>query len=789
MVTGKITYSGSIFASPLFRRFLVPILLTMLAFSFSVYFYAVPYLKNLVYSLEEKAVKTDLDNIHSLIKANYLAIDAYKNSVTFSHKKQLMNMTLFMETYLKTKYQQVQEGLVSEEEAQWAALEELRNFRYGKNDYVWVADYKGFYLSHPDPTMNMEDFSGVRDVFGNFVLMPLIQQAREKGEGYHTFWWQRLENDLPAEKLAYAKLFPQWEWVIGTGVYLDELETEILMRKEKMIRELHDILKPITIAKTGYLYIFDAWGNIIIHPDSQLENTDMSSWINPESKNRLVDDLKTVSHSASHKISYKWDKVDDKDNFIYGKTDWVTHVEEFDWYVVASVYSDELTESSTLLRNRILFLAIGVVLLSVLIVSILMTRLLNPIRLLSQTASLVESGDLSAKSDIEGDDEIGFLARSFNLMVAQLRSNIQELDKKVLDRTRRLNNANNELLTTVKKLEKHNQQVTMLNNMSEDLQGCHSLQEIYVVLEKSLTLLFQSGSGVLYIVQTNGAECDLKKTVSWGEGDFHSDNFTIGDCKAISKGKSRIVEIQNTLEPCHFVQVEQAGISICIPLLGQNEIHGVVNIVMQNDSEEAASSESSVPIEEWQRLATTISDYLSLAISNMKLQERLQNLSVRDGLTGLFNRRYMEETLSREFSKAERDEYPVGVIMLDVDFFKKFNDTYGHEAGDIVLIELSKLLVKSVRKEDVVCRYGGEEFVVILPGPLEDQSIKRAEIIRSRVEKELKIRYNDHDIRVTISLGAAFYPDHGATPEEVLKAADTALYVAKEEGRNRAVSA
>jgi diguanylate cyclase (GGDEF)-like protein len=149
----------------------------------------------------------------------------------------------------------------------------------------------------------------------------------------------------------------------------------------------------------------------------------------------------------------------------------------------------------------------------------------------------------------------------------------------------------------------------------------------------------------------------------------------------------------------------------------------------------------------------------------------------------------MEETLNREFKLAERSGHPIGVIILDVDFFKKFNDTYGHEAGDIVLVELAKLLSGSVRKGDVVCRYGGEEFVIILPGPPQQAAIERAEIVRARVEKDLRINYQGHNIRVTISLGAAFFPAHGQTPEQVLKAADTALYKAKETGRNRAVEA
>lgn len=780
----KTRQAGSILTSPLFRRFLVPIVLTMLCFAVGVYFYAVPYLKDLVYSLEEKAVKTDLENIQSLIQANALAIDAYKKSVTSAHKRQLKNITLFTETYLKNKFEQVQNGLITEDEAQWSALEELRKFRYGNNDYVWVADFKGFYLSHPDPKMNMEDFSQVRDVFGNFVLAPLIQQAMEKGEGYNSFWWQRLENDLPAEKLAYARIFPQWEWVIGTGVYLDDLEAEILLRKEKMIEELRQILKPITIAKTGYLYIFDSWDNVIIHPDSQLENSDMASWINPVTKNKLSQDLETASHSSAQKLAYKWNRETDKKNYIYDKIDWVTHVPEFDWYVVASVYTEELNESSLLLRNRILILAGGVVFLSIIIVSILMSRLLNPLRRLSATAKLVEAGDLNAQSSVVGDDEIGILAKSFNSMVLQLKGHIEQLDNKVLERTK-------ELTATVGQLEHHNWEVTQLNCMAENLQACHSVDDIYQVIQDSISNLFKQASGVLYINNDNDGKQEFIKIKSWGEPGSQADSFSSRGCKCLQYGKVQLFDIPDATEDkCHLADEELPYKYLCMPLQGQNKVMAIIRLILSERDSESSENEPDVTyLQNLKRLAITVADHLAMALANMKLQERLKGLSVRDGLTGLFNRRYMEETLEREFDSAERDSHPIGVIMLDVDFFKNFNDTYGHEAGDIVLIELANLLVKSVRKGDVVCRYGGEEFVVILPGPPSERAIERAETIRQKVEDELRIKYHEHTFKLTISLGAAFYPEHGSTPEAVLKAADVALYKAKEGGRNMALQA
>jgi len=783
---------GGIYASPLYRRFLVPILLTMLGFAAAVYFVAVPLIKDIVYSLEEKSVETNLNNILSLIESNYYATEAYKKSVIDAHKRELKNIILFTETYLKNKVQQVADGIIGEDQAQWSALEELRQFRYGNNDYVWVADYNGYFLAHPDPKMNMEDFSEVRDVFGNYILTPLIQQALEKEEGYHTYWWQRLDSDLPAEVLAYARLFPEWEWVIGTGAYIDDLETEILVRKEKMIDELRTILKPITIGKTGYMYIFDSWQNIIIHPDPELENSDMSQLVNPVTGNPLAQDLIAVSKTKDHKLLYKWNRPDDPDHYIYDKIDWVKHVNGFDWYIVASVYPDELNATSDHLRNQILLLAAGVIGLSIFLVSIMMGRLLQPIRRLSIVAGKVEDGDLSARCEVRGNDELGFLARSFNSMVRRLRSNIEELDSKVLERTKELNKANEHLTLLVDKLEQSNREITQLNIMAERLQACHGLEETYPVVAESLTALFPQAGGALYLVEEDEIEGDrLVPAITWGDGQDGGETAIKPDsCLALREYRIAVARRPGDEEICSHIFPAERHVSLCLPLYGQSEVIGLIYLEFDKTAGEAPEAcDNDEMIANWQRLATAVTDQLSMALANLRLRERLQRLSVRDGLTGLFNRRYMEETLQREFAAADRTGKPVGLIILDVDFFKKFNDTYGHEAGDLVLKELAAKLSSSVRKSDVVCRFGGEEFVIILPGPPEERALQRAEVIRAAVENDMHIRYHEHVFQVTISLGVAVYPRHGKTPEEVLKAADSALYRAKEQGRNQVRSA
>ncbi|MCG3115016.1 MAG: GGDEF domain-containing protein [Candidatus Manganitrophus sp. SA1] len=187
-----------------------------------------------------------------------------------------------------------------------------------------------------------------------------------------------------------------------------------------------------------------------------------------------------------------------------------------------------------------------------------------------------------------------------------------------------------------------------------------------------------------------------------------------------------------------------------------------------------------------QKLAVTVTEQVALALSNIR---PLRNQAIRDPLTGLFNRRYLEETLEQEISRAERNRQPIGVVMIDIDHFKKYNDTYGHEAGDAVLSELGRFLERNLRGGDTPCRYGGEEFTVLLPGASIENVRLKAERLREEI-KQLNVQHRGRSVgAITLSLGLACFPDHGSTGEALLRAADQALYQAKAAGRDRVMSA
>jgi diguanylate cyclase (GGDEF)-like protein len=221
--------------------------------------------------------------------------------------------------------------------------------------------------------------------------------------------------------------------------------------------------------------------------------------------------------------------------------------------------------------------------------------------------------------------------------------------------------------------------------------------------------------------------------------------------------------------------------AMCVPLTVAGETLGVLHFHLPITA--PVGAEDAIQ----RQLAVAFGEQAALGLANVRLRTVLHEQSIRDPLTGLFNRRYLEETLQRELHRATRDHYPVGVIMLDVDHFKRINDTYGHEAGDAVLRALGTLLLSIVRAGDMACRYGGEEFVLILPSAPLPVLADRAEVIRQAISR-LVIPYHAGDLPpITASLGVSVVADATISVMVALAQADAALYAAKHAGRNQVI--
>jgi diguanylate cyclase (GGDEF)-like protein len=338
-----------------------------------------------------------------------------------------------------------------------------------------------------------------------------------------------------------------------------------------------------------------------------------------------------------------------------------------------------------------------------------------------------------------------------------------------------------DLLSWVAEMEQYNRDITLLNGMSEVVHSCVSSEEVYDVVSRYAAWLFPEQFGALYINSPGEGVYIVSK---WGNTDIEMPHtITVGECWALRRGRPYVVRGNETGRACCQVNTDtRVQFSVCAPLVSQREMLGIFTVY----SETLLSQQEA---DRYERLVTMVADNLSMTISNIRLRESLHQQALHDPLTNLFNRRYLEDALRREEQRARRRGSVVGIIMLDVDHFKHFNDTYGHDGGDALLRVLGQFLRTRMREEHTVCRYGGEEFAIVLPDTTQEHALKWAEAVRTGVESLEVEHYGQPLSNVTTSIGVAVFPTHGDSLGAVLVAADKALYRAKQEGRNRVCSA
>jgi diguanylate cyclase (GGDEF)-like protein/PAS domain S-box-containing protein len=738
------------FSSVLFRKIFFSVLIIILSFSLSIYFFSVPLIKRSVYGIEEASAKTILDNVYELIRSEYLSIEAYRNSALDAHKRQLKNISLLVESFLKVKYRKYQRGILTEEEAKTSALEELRSFRYGSNDYVWISDYDAVLLSHPDPRLHQADYSLVTDKYGKLIVPSVIKIAREKGEGYTSYWWRRLKKEDFIEKLAYSRNFPEWNWVIATGVYIDDVEKEVARRRKKMIEELRQTLRRVPVARTGYLYVFDSQMNMIIHPNPNIEHTNFSDMVNPLTGKSIGKELIRVAHTPDPILFYKWDKPDDKGRYIYEKISWVKYFKEFDWYIASSVYTEELNITSHMLRNRILIVSGVMFLLSLGGSCLFLNKLLIPIRELSDMAMKAKEGDLSVKCRVSGrqGDEIVMLATAFNSMITRLRNNIRDLDMKVSERTRALVRANEQIMQEME--ERLHAEETVRSSRERDQSILESIEDGYFEVDAQGNLIFFNDS--------------LYKNLGYTREELLGTNFREFADEINAKKIFRVFnETYRTGKPVTAFDWEflKKDGSVC---------YVETSVSLITDASGKALG--------FRGIARDVTE-------RKKFERELAYLAYHDSLTGLYNRQAFLEELKRTLIQAKHYEKERTILYIDLDRFKQVNDTYGHEAGDTLLKQVAARLKESVRDTDHVCRFGGDEFAVILNNLIGIEPEQIAQRIRENISKPYCVDGREIDF-ISSSIGISVYPRDGRDVDTLINCADTAMYKAKQE-RNQYV--
>jgi len=346
----------------------------------------------------------------------------------------------------------------------------------------------------------------------------------------------------------------------------------------------------------------------------------------------------------------------------------------------------------------------------------------------------------------------------------------QEMWEKDLAR-RTLDEQNEEMMQTLKE---RSQRATLLAKMGELLQSCKTREEVFTAALGFAPRIFPSRRGAVALF--NPSHNVVEVAGQWDDCQLPVTSFEPESCWALRTGHPHLVLASDTTARCgHAAGVESTY--LCVPILAQGEALGILHIQATDQDPSLGEAELS--------FKTTFAAQVGLSVANIRLREALRAQSTKDPLTGLYNRRYLQEMLDREIRRAIRSEQALGILMLDLDHFKKFNDTFGHEAGDAVLRETGSFLVRSIRAEDFVCRYGGEEFVVVLPTADLRAAEARAQRIRAKL-RDLVIMHNGRSLGlITASIGVAALPHHGTSEKELLQAADAALYRAKREGRDR----
>lgn len=335
-------------------------------------------------------------------------------------------------------------------------------------------------------------------------------------------------------------------------------------------------------------------------------------------------------------------------------------------------------------------------------------------------------------------------------------------------------------------VRQRNRELAILNEMGNFLQECRTEKETYGVIVSVCKDLFPSDSGGLYIA--DDSQTLFHMMASWGNSPPKSQAFGPDECWTLHYGKARLVKAPEPEPLCPHLCSSPDNGYLCIPIDTLDRTLGVLHLSFGQRDSSHSDGEYRHLLELKRLIITRVIEQYALSLANLRLRETLRIESIRDPLTDLYNRRYMEESLEREARRARRNHASIGIMMLDIDHFKLFNDTHGHKVGDVVLRELGALLQENIRGADIACRYGGEEFLLILPDTTLEIAKRRAEQLLSQVGA-LNISYQSKNFHITVSIGVSVLSEHSPGVQDVITAADKALYQAKEQGRNQVVLA
>ena len=350
-----------------------------------------------------------------------------------------------------------------------------------------------------------------------------------------------------------------------------------------------------------------------------------------------------------------------------------------------------------------------------------------------------------------------------------------QLEDRVQERTCKLSQAIDALKTRANEL-------IILNKMSASLNECRQESDTHEVIQNVCESLFPNDSGFIAFALESSLLPEI--IVRWNL-DHEIVMTNLSDCQCFNTSQKKRITSQEITDICCPFKTEDSSNAICIPLTAQDKTIGIFHLQFKSETNSSEENELQRLFQAREEIAVRMAEQYALSVANLRLQEKLRMESIVDPLTKLYNRRYLEKSLERESNRCKRRNKNLGVIMLDIDHFKSFNDQYGHKLGDNVLSKLGAFLKQVVRKEDIACRYGGEEFMLIMPETSLKTTTERAKHICDNIQQNLKVDYKDLILSITASLGVAALDEHGPDTAKMIAMADDALYQAKKNGRNQ----
>ncbi len=517
-----------------------------------------------------------------------------------------------------------------------------------------------------------------------------------------------------------------------------------VLAAEVSLFELQKFILDTKVGKGGYAYVADSEGNVIAHPIL----SHAIGGLNINNIPNLKGFLGVYSEpDRFHHFIYR----NTKGELVFGSA---TGIKEMGWIIGVSQPVSEVFRHEI---NTIIFFTIGLIFIIVLIFILARryaSKVAQPIMQLYNATDKIGAGNLGETVYIKTGDEIEELAEKFNLMSAKLKNSYEEMEQKIDERTR-------EVVTLF----------SFTSAVSKDIE----LEKILRTAGDELSFMLDMSGYVFYTKSSEKYEIKLFKGIEQTEAQKLFNLLTDEEKKAIFDHNTPV--IYNKLETAILCDKGQVGASGFFPIVHIGDILGI--FVIFNVKNNCISDSTKYLID-------TCMLQLGTAIKNALLFDQTKQLSLTDQLTGLANRRYFEAKMEYEFSRFKRYERPFSLVMLDIDHFKKVNDTYGHQSGDMVLEKLGKIISDFLRKSDFAARYGGEEFAILMPETTKENACFAAERLRKKVEEEVfEINTEPDRIKLTISLGTAEATKDMENWHQLVEMADKALYMAKQSGRNR----